>query len=208
MSGLFSINNPFWQFVNRLLHLFWLNLLWIFCSIPIITIGASTTAVYDVTMRMIRNEEGYTTKDFFAAFRANFKQATAIWIILLFIGIIIVADLFVYLRSTSISAVGMILMMTFFAAAVLFCFECFYVFAVLARFDNTTARTMGNALVMSIRHLPSSILMAASFVILAALGFLVFPPILLLGLPLTAWIHSFFLVKIFDRYEQTTSCED
>lgn len=202
MGGLFSIENPFWQFINRLLHLILLNLLWFICSVPIITMGASTTAVYSVTLKMVQNQEGYTVKSFFKAFRANFRQATVIWLILLVIGTVIGADLTVYLNDASISLTEMILMMAFFAATVLFVFESVYVFALLAHFDNTIKRTMGNALIMAIRHLPSSILMITAGVVLTALGFLVFPPLLLGGTALIAWIHSFFLIRIFNRYEQ------
>lgn len=201
MGELFSIERPFGQLINRLLHLFLLNMLWLICSIPIITIGASITAVYSVTLKMVRNEEGYTAKSFFTAFCHNFKQATIIWLILLVIGLIIGADLIVYLRATSVSVSEMIFMTAFFAFTVLFLFVCIYAFALLAHFDNTITRTLCNALLMAIRHLPSSILMVTANVILVALGFLLFPPILFLGLPLAAWIHSYFLMRIFQRYE-------
>lgn len=201
MGGLFSIENPVWRFINKLLHVLLLNILWIVCSLPIITMGAATTAVYYVTLKMIRDEEGYTTRSFFDAFKTNFKQATVIWLILLVIGLLVGADLTVYMRSSSISLFGMVLMAAFFAVAVVYLFEHIYAFALLARFDNTVWGTMKNAVIMSIRHLPSSILMVTSNVILTAIGFLVFPPILLFGLPLMAFVNSWFLVKIFDRYQ-------
>ncbi len=201
MGGLFSIENPFWQFINRLLHIILLNFLWFICSIPVITMGAATTAVYSVTLKMIKNQEGYTVKSFFEAFRANFRQSTIIWLILLVIGAVIGADLIVYLRASSLSLPGMFLMTAFFAASVLFVFETIYVFALQAHFDNTLKRTMGNALILSIRHLPSSMTMVTIGVLLTTLGFLVFPPILFGGMALIAWINSFFLIKIFDRYE-------
>lgn len=201
MGGLFSIENPVWRFINKLLHVLLLNVLWIVCSLPLFTIGASTTAVYYVTLKMVRDEEGYTTKSFFDAFKTNFRQATVIWLILAAAGALIGADLAVYMRSTSISALGMVLMAAFFAVAVIYLFINIYAFALLARFDNTILKTLKNAFIMSIRHLPSSISMIASNIILTAIGFLAFPPILLLGMPLMAFINSWFLVKIFDRYQ-------
>lgn len=162
--------------------------------------GAATTAVYSVTLKMARNQEGYTTRSFFKAFRENFRQSTVIWLILLVMGAIIGADLMVYLRSSSVSPLGMLLMTAFFAAAVLFIFESVYVFALQAYFDNSVKRTMGNALIMAVRHLPSSIAMTAAGVLLTALGVLVFPPVFLGGQALLAWINSFLLVRIFDRY--------
>ena len=201
MGGLFSIENPVWRFINKLLHVLLLNVLWIVCSLPLFTIGASTTAVYYVTLKMVRDEEGYTTKSFFDAFKTNFRQATVIWLILAAAGALIGADLAVYMRSTSISALGMVLMAAFFAVAVIYLFINIYAFALLARFDNTILKTLKNAFIMSIRHLPSSISMIASNIILTAIGFLAFPPLLLLGMPLMAFINSWFLVRIFDRYQ-------
>ena len=110
MGGLFSIDNPFWQFVSRLLHILLLNLLWFVCSIPVVTIGAAATAVYSVTLKMVRNQEGYIIKSFFKAFRDNFRQATVIWLILLTAGAVIGADLFVYLRVSSMALPQMILL--------------------------------------------------------------------------------------------------
>ena len=45
MNGLFSINSPLWRFMDKALRLIWLNLLWFLCCLPIVTIGASTTAL-------------------------------------------------------------------------------------------------------------------------------------------------------------------
>lgn len=201
MGGIFSIENPVWQFINKLLHVLLLNLLWVVCSIPIITMGASTTAVYYVTLKLVRDEEGYTIKSFFDSFKTNFKQATLIWIILLLVGIFLGVDLTVYLGASSVGAAGLVLMAAFFAVSVLFVFVNIYAFALLARFDNTVIGTLKNALILAIRHLPYSILMTASNVILTAVGFLLFPPILLMGMGLTAFVNSWFLVKVFDRYE-------
>ena len=163
--------------------------------------GASTTAVYYVTLKLVRDEEGYTIKSFFDSFKTNFKQATLIWIILLLVGIFLGVDLTVYLGASSVGAAGLVLMAAFFAVSVLFVFVNIYAFALLARFDNTVIGTLKNALILAIRHLPYSILMTSSNVILTAVGFLLFPPILLMGMGLTAFVNSWFLVKVFDRYE-------
>lgn len=60
LQGLFNYDNPVWRFIGKLGDLIILNVLWIVCSIPIFTIGASTTAVYYVTLKMVRDEEDST----------------------------------------------------------------------------------------------------------------------------------------------------
>ena len=53
---LFNYDSPFWSFMSRLADLIILNLLWIVFCIPVVTIGASTTAMYRVTLNMVRGE--------------------------------------------------------------------------------------------------------------------------------------------------------
>ena len=86
MDKLFDLDNPFFRFISKLVDVIWLNILWLIFSIPMVTIGASTTAMFSVTMKMARDKEGYVFQGFWKAFKENFKQATIIWIILLIVG--------------------------------------------------------------------------------------------------------------------------
>ena len=79
MSSLFSINSPLWEMTDKLVRFLWLSILWSICSIPVVTMGASTTALYSVTLKYVRGEEGYLTSSFFRAFRENFRQSTIVW---------------------------------------------------------------------------------------------------------------------------------
>ena len=73
MSRIFDVEGPLFSGLSRLADLFWLNVLFIVCSIPIFTIGASATALYYVTLKMVKNEECYITKSFFRSFKQNFR---------------------------------------------------------------------------------------------------------------------------------------
>lgn len=79
--ALFNMNSGFFKFINRLLDVLFINLLWIICSLPIVTIGASTCAAFSITLKMVDDEEGYIGKTFFKAFKQNFKQGTLMWLI-------------------------------------------------------------------------------------------------------------------------------
>ena len=79
--AIFSLDSKFMRFVDQLVDVVILNLLWLVCCLPIITIGASTVAAYRVSMRMIDSEEGYIAKSFFRSFRANFVQGTLLWLL-------------------------------------------------------------------------------------------------------------------------------
>ena len=72
LQGLFNYDNPVWRFIGKLGDLIILNVLWLITSIPIVTIGASTTALYYVTLKLVRDEDGYTIRSFFKSFKENF----------------------------------------------------------------------------------------------------------------------------------------
>ena len=78
MGRFFNMDSPVMNFLGRVADLVWLNILYIICCLPIFTIGAATSALYYVTMKMVADEEGYITKSFFKSFKDNFKQATII----------------------------------------------------------------------------------------------------------------------------------
>lgn len=77
---LFSIEGPIWRFFNFVYNLVVLHVLWIVYSLPVFTIGASTTALYYSCMKMLRTNEGYIHRNFHHSFKQNFKQSTIIWL--------------------------------------------------------------------------------------------------------------------------------
>ena len=71
MSNLFNLDGPVLQFINKIVYSVYLNILWFICCIPVVTAGASTAALFYVTLKISRNEEGNITKAFFHSFKAN-----------------------------------------------------------------------------------------------------------------------------------------
>ena len=82
MGRFFSMDNKFFTFMNKVADLCILNIICLVCCIPIVTAGASITAMYYVTLKMVRNEEAYIVRSFFKSFKDNFKQATIINLIM------------------------------------------------------------------------------------------------------------------------------
>ena len=149
LRSIFDMDSGFFRVLSRVADLMILNIVFLVCCIPIITIGPALTAMHYVTLKMAENEEGYIVRGFFKSFRQNFRQATIIWVILLLLGCVLATDLMILRDST-----GMILqvMRVFILATfVVYLMEFLYVFPTLARFDNTVRITMKNALFMAIR---------------------------------------------------------
>lgn len=200
MGSLFAYDSPLWRTTDRLIHFLWLSILWGICCIPLFTIGASTTALYAVTLKCVKNQESYLTASFFRAFKQNFKQATFIWGLSLCLGMILGAGLMYYFRLQVSGAFLMVATTAFFSLFVSYLLANLFVYPLLSVFDNTTKRTLINAMIMALTHLPSGILMLSISLIALVVGFLYFPPLLVAAPALTAYINSRFFIKIFDPY--------
>lgn len=214
LSGFFNYDNPVWRFIGKFGDLILLNILWLVCSIPIFTIGASTTAVYYVTLKLVRDDDGYTIKSFFKSFKENFKQATAIWLVLLAVGAILGVDLYFFTRIYTGSGTLKTVMLTVFLAMIIVYAAVFmYIFPLQSRFYNNVRRTFFNAFFMSLRHLFRTIGMIVINGVLIAVGFVfMVPPVLMIfmlfGFPLLAFINSYILAPVFDLYMPKTDRPD
>lgn len=201
MSGFFSYDNPVMRFIGKLGDVIILNILWVICSIPIVTIGAATTAAYYVTLKLVRDEEGHTVRAFLKSFRENFRQSTIIWLILLAAGAVIGFDLYLFTVAQNVSETFRVLMMAvLMALSILYLSVFTYIFPVQSRFHNPIKRTFLNAAFMSFRHLPQTIVM---LILEGGITFLMFtyvPQLILFGLPLVFFLNSYLLNWIFKKY--------
>lgn len=212
---IFDMDNGFWRAMNRVADIFILNVLFIICSLPIVTIGASATALYTVTLRIVRDEESYIVKGFWKAFKDNFKQSTIIWLIMLLVGAFLGVDL--YLTSVMESSLMNIFKYIFYFITFLYVITLSFVFPVQSRFDNTIKNTIKNALIMGIAHfLPWTILIVVlnALPILLALYFTTMflaigiPLFLLCGFGAIAFFNSKMFNRIFKKYIPSEETDD
>ena len=206
MDRLFNMDNKFFTFMSRVADLIILNLLCILCCIPIVTIGPSIAAMFYVTLKMVRNEESYIVRSFFKSFKQNLKQGIIINLIMLVAGILLAVDMNIC-RNTN-GSIGKALIVVFMMIFVIYAMIFMYIYPVLAKFYNTIRNIFINAFLMSIRHLPYTVLM---ILVTAAPALVFFIPsaqvqstmillLILIGFSGVAYINSYFFVKIFDKY--------
>ena len=100
MNRIFDMDNPLWRFLGKLADLMILNIVFLLCSIPIFTIGASLTGVYYVCLKIKEQEEGYIIRNFFKSFKQNFVQSTIIWLIMLALGLLLGTEFYMYRDTT------------------------------------------------------------------------------------------------------------
>lgn len=194
MGNMFNPDSGFSRLMNKIADLFILNILWLFCSIPIVTIGATTIALYSVNLKIINNEEGNLIKTFFKSFKENFKKATIIWLIILIISMVLGVNLVFWLKcglSLSYFALPFI-----FFSLIIFLLVTPYIFPILIKTKCSILNIFKYCFFISLKNLPYSLLITlfGASVLFATFYFpIVFLFMLLLGVAL----HSYMVSRIF-----------
>ena len=155
MRFLFDLNSPFMQFVSRFCDLVVLNLIYLLTCLPIFTIGAATAALYATVFPMDTDREGKLLPTYFRAFGENFKQGTAIFLLLALFGAATYYNM-VALASPD-AALGYGILIVAVAIALVLCFVWAWVFPLISRFQNTIPAMLKNALLLAVGNLPRTI---------------------------------------------------
>ena len=208
MRSLLDPESPILQFITKIVYSVWLNILWFICCLPIITIGPSTTALFYASQKMARDEEGYITRSFFHSFKENLKQGITIGLIMTISGAVLIFDGFVLARLYKTSPFWAILTAVFIVACIAWLIISMWVFPLLAHFDNTTAAMFKNSIMLGMRFLVCTALMAAVYIIMALLIIHVMTPLIIFGMGTCAYINSILLKNILIQLEKKSDGTD
>ena len=210
MSEFFNPDSPIMRFITKIANSIYLNILWFVCCLPVVTIGASTTALFYVTLKMAKNEEGNMTAAFFHSFQENFRQATRIWLILLAAGIVFAFDGYVFYHMRFENTLWAIGAAVFLVALAAYAIILMYIFPLLARFDNTIPAMFKNAIFIGMRFLLCTVLMAAIYFAMLFVVINIFTPAVIFGEGLCALLCSYLLSNILlmcQAQEEDTSTQ-
>ena len=198
---IFSYDSLFGRFMNRLVDVLVLGILVIGCSIPIITIGASLSALYYTTLKMVRGDDTNVASLFFRGFKDNFWKGTALWLIVAAVMAVLYVDYaLLYQREMALESAEWIMM--FIITGVLALIGG-YVFPLQAQFENSVGRTLKNSFLVSIMNLPRSFLILL-IKLSPILVWMFYPEAMYIliffcvaGLP---YLETEILVKVFAKY--------
>lgn len=206
MSNLFNLDGPVMQFITKMVYSVYLNLLWLICCLPVFTVGASTAALYYVSLKIVKNEEGNLTKAFFHSFKDNFRQGTQIWLILLGLGAVLGVDGYVLYHMRFENAFWTLLTAVFIVAALAYGIVLLYIFPLLARFSNTTKAMFKNSLMVGMRFLLCTVLMAVIYFAMLYIIINVCTPMAVFGQGacalLCSWLLSNILAQCAEKEEE------
>lgn len=198
---MFKLDSPLINFLNKVADIMILNLLFLFFSIPVFTAGASFSAAYYVGFKMVKNEESYLMKTFWRSFKENFRQATAMWLIVLAIAGILTAD-YRIMRYSGLEFANWMKISTV-SVTVIVLMGISYIFPLQAYFTNSVKNTMKNAFLIALSHLPASFFVLVVYIVPVAVYIFVpqtLPALFLLSFGTVIYAKAFVLSKVFRKY--------
>ena len=202
MAGFFNVESPLMQGLNKVADLIILNLLTLVLCLPVVTAGAALTAMHYVTLKIVRDEETYIIKSFFKSFKDNFKQATVIWIIHLFIAALFIID-FRIVSTPGNDLPGWVGLGVLAVAGLVFML-CIHTYSLLAKFDNPIFATMKNSALVGMMILPKTVLMVIVWVAPLVLWYYIpqlTPIIIMMGITGPAFVNALLYNKTYKRFE-------
>lgn len=208
MNTLFNLDNGFFRFMGKVCDMILLDILTLVLCLPVVTIGPALTALFYVTMKIVRDEEGYVFRGFFKSFKQNFVQGFLLELIVAAAALILYFDIRVV--NNWMTENNSLLIRLLFFALIGFALICtvtvVYIFPVLAKFDNPTKKVLVNSVMMAVRHLPNSVLMVV-VIVAAGVSVYIYPIMIFFVIGLAAFINSVILRRIFDNYIRVDSEE-
>lgn len=210
MNRMFDPDSWFMLLLSRFSSLVILNFLFLFTCIPIFTIGASLTALYDVVFRMDTEREGPLVSTYFRSFRNNFKESTPVFLMIVPLMAVSCVNLAISSRISGFPGQAL------FVVSILIFVHCLFVlgyaFPLISQFGNTVGNTLKNSLLLSIAHLPRSLIIAVincfpwmlmimNLYAFIRFGFLWFA----LYFAAAGYLNSRVLLKVFDSLRENSS---
>ena len=186
-----------------------LSILWTICSLPLITMGASSAAMMRCALNMNTDIGNWRARHFFRYFRQNLKNATLLWLVFLIAALILIAD--IRILSGQDGTAAWIMRIVAVIGLILWMITAVWAFALTSQFEGGLRQTIKNAFYLGISYLPRTILM--SMLWLAPVALLAFAPYIFSRIAVlwpvlitggTAWLSAKLMVKpLTPYYEQS-----
>ena len=196
---LFDYDGPLMSLIRKLWSILAAGVLFLIFCIPVFTAGASFTALYDVTERNLKNDRGYVARGFFESIRRNRRQTLPAGAVIA--AVMLLFEMDVRLMRAFLEngrAIGNMYIL-FRVFQILLLLYSVWVFAQIACFENGLKQILKNALVISIRHLGTSVIMAL-LITAGAVVIWIMPVSVLIVPVLVAWFLTALLGPVFRKY--------
>lgn len=206
MKGLLDYDGYLAKILTNVMYVVSLNFLFLLCSLPIITIGSSCTAMYVVLLQYLQGDEPNILKGFFKAFCANLKKTMVIWCAMLLLGVTLGMNYYFLYQNPIAGGDGIRWLLNLVALflAVLWV----YVFPAAAYFENSIRGYLTFCSCLAVAKLPWTVLLVGIqtlpiLILLFLAQYLPMATLLLLccGISLPAFFSGKILLPLFKQYE-------
>lgn len=207
----FSINGKFYSFMTKVADLMILSVLWLICSVPVITLGASSSALYYSVVKVIREESDKPSAAFFRAFKENFKQGTMITVAAVILTLLVTAVGTVIYRINPIFQTLQRVYTIYLILLGVGIAWLHYLLSYIARFRAPLKTVVKNSLAICFVNLPQSLSMMVLFIFCAGVFILTFPAsamALILAPGVYALLSSYMVERIYHKYLPAEEAED
>ena len=199
MFSLFKYDSPLVQTCNKIVDCICLSILWLVTSLPIVTIGASTTALYYAINTGIRYDRGGIWSSYWRSFRANFKQATILWLLLLVVYGLLGGSCY---SAYALCISGLLIKEMFYFLLIVLVLVMAWanmLFPYLAKFQNSTKMILKNCFGIGLLNFPIALLQPVFFV-LVVVGISMFPIAILCAPGVYMVLSCYTLEPVFRKY--------
>lgn len=197
MDRIFKMDGPFFRFMNKVGNMILVTLLWIAGCLPVITIGTSTTALYYTSVKVNRKGCGYVAQEFWRSYKLNLKKGIALTAGLLAVTAILVFNRIYVHGMTDAMGASLVVIYNFMLAAVLSLMM--YLFPVLSRFTLGIKGLLKLSIYMTVRHLPTTILLDIIFALTCCLIWLI-PPLALILPGVVCYGESYLIERVLRKH--------
>lgn len=195
LESLFNPDNPLMCTINKIIDIVVLSLLWTLCSLPIITVGASCSALYYAIVKSVRKDRSHASREFWRGFKANLKQGVVFeffWCIFAFMMLISDIPLAMSFLDTG-KIQNTILLLLFAVKTILLLGSVCWFYPLLSRYKQPLLNLLKATLYLFFRHFFISLLAIILLVLTVAL--LLAEPLLLAVIPGVAFYLISFLLE-------------
>lgn len=200
MTGAFRMESRLFQIVEKTVNLIKLNIIWVLCSLPLVTAGAALCALHVTAVRILEGEEGYVFRDFWTVYRSKMRLSLKLWLPLLAAAVILIYDYMFWREVEGNLAEGMRVLICVLSG--LWIALVIYVFPLAARMETAAGVTLRNGLLLVLKYLPQSVYLlfiTGVFLAAALLWTPVFGAGVFAGGALLALVHGKMLMWIFGK---------
>lgn len=199
-NSLFNSENWIWQPFGLVADFLILSCLWLIFSIPMVTVGAASAAMYDCCARCIKDGDRALFSRFFRTFRRELLKSipsTLLWAAILGLLFFLIRSFTVSAAGTDINLVLAYAMVVFLAVAVGI---ASWVFPLLSRFTFDFASLNMTAIRLALAHLPRTMALGAVNIAAGWLCLRLLMPVMVAP-GIAALLSAYLLEPVFKPYE-------